>query len=158
MLVVVLKELGEGAIHPSERSSGCPPPCSQRARCGERNVPLGPLTASCSPVGDRGRLVPSALLVVSAGETAEAPTPMHVHNRASTPSLGGREGIKGSGVSRHPEGKWIIPSFLSYCRKGNYTPKPSTARAGKFIAFSSGRTMLWQHRLPPADVFEDPWV
>ncbi len=127
------------STHPSGRAAVLgvvPPPCSQRARCGKRNVPLGPLTASCSPVGGKGRLVPSTLAMMSAGETVEAPAPMHAHNRASTSSLGGREGIEGSGVSRCPEGNWRIPSFLyySYRRKGKNTPKPSTARAGRFLS------------------------
>jgi hypothetical protein len=113
---------------------------------------LRTLTALCSPVGGKGRLVPSTLLTVSAGETVEAPAPMHAHNGASMPSLCGRKGIKGSGMSRRPEGNWRIPSFLyySYRRKGNNTPKPSTARAGQFLSlFQAGEQCYGNATSPP---------
>ena len=67
-------------------------------------MPLGPLTALCFPIGGTGRLGPLTLLMVSVGETIKAPVQMHVHNGASMPSFGGREGIKGSGVSHRPKG------------------------------------------------------
>ena len=128
------------STHPSDRAAALgdiPPPCSRMAQCGKRNVPLGSLTASCSPVGGKGRLVQSTLLMVLAGETVEAPVPMHAHNRASTPSRGGREGIEGSSMSRRSEGIWRIPSFLyySYHKKRKNTPKPSTSRVGQFYCF-----------------------
>ena len=149
------KESGKGAIHPSEwlcgRAWGHSPPCSRRARCGERNVPWGPLTASCSPVGGKGRLVLSTLLMVCVGKTVKAPTPMHAHNGASMPSLGGREDIKGSGVSRRPGGNWRILSFLYYFyrRKENNTPKPSTVRAGQFSLLFKGANNAMATPPPP---------
>jgi hypothetical protein len=73
------------------------------------------------------------------------------------PSRGGREGI-GTGVSRRPEGNWRIPSFLyySYRRKGNNTPKLSTARAGGFLLHcQAGKRVAMQHCLPPAENIGD---
>ncbi len=105
------------STHTSDRAAVCgdfPPPCSQRARGGERNMPLGPPMASCSPVGGKGRLVPTTWVSLSAAETAEAPARMPVHIRASMPSRGGREGIDGTGVSRCPEAHRMWASFLYY--------------------------------------------
>ena len=117
-----------------------PPPCSRRTRGGKREMLLGPPMAACSPVGGGGRLFPATLESESTGEMVEVPVRMPAHSRASTPSCGGREGI-GTGVSRRPEGNWRIPSFLyySYRRKGNNTPKPSTARAGRFLSLFQAR-------------------
>ena len=78
------------------------------------NVPLGPLMASCSPVCGRGRLVLLTVVRLSAGETVKAPSRMPAHDRASTPSRGGREGITGTGVSCRPEAIRRNASFLYY--------------------------------------------
>jgi hypothetical protein len=91
-----------------------PPPCSQRAQGGERNMLLGPPMASCSPVGGKGRLVPTTWVSLSTAKTVKAPVWMPVHIRASTPSCGGREGIDGTGVSRRPEAHRMRASFLYY--------------------------------------------
>jgi hypothetical protein len=98
-------------------------------------MPLGPLMASCSPVGGEGRLFPATLESVSMGEMVEMPAQMPAHSRASTPSRGGREGIRTS-VSRRPEANHRIASFLyySYRRKGNNTIKPSTASRGTILS------------------------
>jgi hypothetical protein len=152
---------GEGAIDPYERSCGrvwgLPPPCLRRTQGGEREMPLGPPMASCSPVGGGGRLFPATLESESTGEMVEVPARMPAHSRASTPSRDGREGI-GTGVSRCPKGNWRIPSFLyySYCRKGNNTPKPSIARAGRFLLLCQvGKGVAMQRRLPPAENIGD---
>ena len=113
--------------------------------------------ASCSPVGGGGRLFPVTLESELTGEMVQVPAQMPAHSRASTPSRGGREGI-GTGVSRRPEGNWRIPSFLyySYRRKGNNTPKPSTARAGRFLLLcQAGKRVAMQRRLPPAENIGD---
>ena len=85
--------------------------------------------ASCSPVGCKGRLVPAALFSLASVETVEAPMRMPAQGGAATPSCGGREGINGSGVSRRPEANCRNASFVYYSfqRKGNNTPKLSTA-------------------------------
>ncbi len=98
----------EGAINPYEQSCGrvrgLPPPCSQRVRSEERNVPPEPPPkASCSPVGGEGRLVPTSLLKVALAKTVEAPARMPALGGATTPSCGGREGIVRTGVSRSSE-------------------------------------------------------
>ena len=77
-------------------------------------MPLGPLMASCSPIGGKGRLVPTTWVSLLTAETVEAPPRMHAHIRASTPSCGGREGIDGTGVSRPPEAHRMWASFLYY--------------------------------------------
>ncbi len=110
------------STHISDRATrleDIPPPCLQIAQGGKRNLPPGLPRASCSPVGGKGRLVPPTLAMMLAGETVEAPTRMPAHDGATTPSLGGREGIVGTGVSRRPEANRRIASFLyySYCRK-----------------------------------------
>ena len=136
-----------------------PPPCSQKTRRCEGNmmalmpqrrwarVPsthpsdmVGPLEpraserwpkASCSPVVGKGRLVPTTLFSLSSGETVEAPARMPAQGRAATPSRGGREGIDGSGVSRHPEANCRNASFVYYssCRKRNNTLNYSSTAA-----------------------------
>jgi hypothetical protein len=50
------------STHTSDRAAACgdfPPPCSRRTRGGEREMPLGPPMASCSPFGGGGRLFPA---------------------------------------------------------------------------------------------------
>ena len=139
-----------------------PPPCSCGPWSGEGDTmpreledllwPEDPV-ASCSPVVGKGRLGPTTLLRVASVETVEAPARMPAQGGAATPSRGGREGI-GTGVSRCPDGNWRIPSFLyySYRRKGNNTPKPSTARAGRFLLLcQAGKRVAMQRRLPPAE-------
>ncbi len=91
-----------------------PPPCLQRAQGGKRNMPLGPPMASCSPVGGKGRLVPTTWVSLSMAETVEAPVRMPAHVWASTPSRGGREGINGTGVSHCPEAHRMWASILYY--------------------------------------------
>ncbi len=103
--------------HTSDRAAACgdfPPPCSQRAQGGKRNMPLGPPMALCSPVGGKGRLVLTTLVSLLMAETVEAPARMPVHIQASTPSRGGREGIDGTGVSHCPEAHRMWASFLYY--------------------------------------------
>ncbi len=75
---------------------------------------LGPPMALCSPVGGKGRLVLTTWVSLSTAETVEAPAWMPVHIRASMPSRGGREGIDGTGVSRHPEAHRMWAAFLYY--------------------------------------------
>ncbi len=132
------------STHTSNRAAACgdfPPPCLRRTRGGEREMPLGPPMASCSPVGGGGRLFPATLESESTGEMVKVPARMPAHGRALTPSCGGREGI-GTGVSRCPEANRRIASFLyySYRRKGNSTIKPSTATCGTIILlFQAGK-------------------
>jgi hypothetical protein len=126
------------STHMSNRTAECgdfPPPCSRRTQGGEREMPLGPPMASCSPVGGRGRLFLATLESESTGEMVEVPARMPAHGRASTPSRGGREGI-GTGMSHRPEANRRIASFLyySYHRKGNSTIKPSTATCGTILS------------------------
>jgi hypothetical protein len=77
-------------------------------------MPLGLPMASCSPVGGKGRLVPTTWVSLLSAETVEAPARMPAHIRASTSSCGGREGIDGTGVSRRPEAHRMRASFLYY--------------------------------------------
>ncbi len=110
------------STHTSDRATplkDIPPPCLRIARGGERNLPPRLPRASCSPVGGKGRLVLPTLAMMLAGETVEAPTRMPANDGVTTPSLGGREGIVGTGVSCRPEANRRIASFLyySYCRK-----------------------------------------
>jgi hypothetical protein len=91
-----------------------PPPCLRRARGSERNMPLGPPMALCSPVGGKGRLVPMTWVSLSTAETVEAPAQMPAHIWASMPSCGGREGIDGTGMSSRPEAHRTGASFLYY--------------------------------------------
>ncbi len=131
-----------------------PPPCSRRTQGGEREMPLGPPMASCSPVGGRGRLFPETLESESTGEMVEVPARMPAHGRASTPSRGGREGI-GTGVSRRPEANRRIASFLyySYRRKGNSTVKLSTATCGTILSlFQAGKQRNGSAASPPLSV------
>ncbi len=131
-----------------------PPPCLQRAQSCKGSVPLGPPTASCCPVGGKGRLVPTTWVSLSTAETVEAPVQMSAHIRASAPSHGGREGINGTGVSRCPEANRRIASFVyySYCRnRKKYTKTINCTNGTIFIAISSRGTMQWQRRLPPAE-------
>jgi hypothetical protein len=129
---------------PSTLASDCaaalvefPPPCLQRAQSGKGNVPLGPPPALCSPVGGKGRLVPTTWVSLSMTETVEAPMPvwMPVDNQASTPSCGGREGIDGSSVSHCPEANCRSALFMyySYCRNRKKYTKSSTTQAGQFL-------------------------
>jgi hypothetical protein len=128
---------------PSTLASNCaaalmdfPPPCLQRAQGGEGSVPLGPPMASCSPVGGKGRLVPTTWVSLSTAEMVEAPVRMPAHNWAPKPSRGGREGINGTGVSHRPEANHGIASFVYYSHHkkiGKNTPKPSTAQAEQFL-------------------------
>jgi hypothetical protein len=119
-----------------------PPPCSQRARGGKRNVPLEPPMASCSPVGGKGRLVPMTWVGLSTAETVEAPARMPAHIWASTPSCGGREGIDGTGVSRRPEANSRIASYVNYYsyrrNRKKYTKTINRSSGTIFIAISSG--------------------
>jgi hypothetical protein len=131
-----------------------PPPCSQRVQSGKGSVPLGPPTASCSPVGGKGRLVPTTWVSLSMAEMVEAPARMPAHIWASTPSHGWREGIDGTGVSHRPEVNCRFASFVyySYGRNRKKYPKTINRVSGTiFIAFSSGQTTQWQRRLPPAE-------
>ncbi len=126
------------STHTSDCADACgdfPLPCLRRTQGDEREMPLGPPMASCSPVGGGGRLFPATPESELAGEMVKVPAWMSAHSRASTPSRGGREGI-GTGVSRHPEANCRIASFLyySYCRKGNNTIKPSTATCGTILS------------------------
>jgi hypothetical protein len=77
-------------------------------------MPLGPPIALCSPVGGKGRLVPTTWVSLSMAEMVKAAAQMPVHIWASTPSCGGREGIDGTGVSRRPEAHRMWASFLYY--------------------------------------------
>jgi hypothetical protein len=119
-----------------------PPPC-----CGEGSVPLRPLTALCSPVGGKGRLVPMTWVSLLMTEKVEAPAQMPAHNWMSMPSCGGREGISVSGVSHRPEANCRNASFMyySYRRNRNHQPR----KRDNFIAFLSRQTMQWQHRFSP---------
>ncbi len=142
------------STHTSDRAAACgdfPPPCSRRTRGGEREMPLGPPMALCSPFGGGGRLFPATPEIVSTGEMVEVPARMPVHIRASTPSCGGREGI-GTGVSRRPEANHRIASFLyySYRRKGNSTSKPSPATCGTILSlFQAGEQRDGNAASPP---------
>jgi hypothetical protein len=91
-----------------------PPPCLPRAQSGKGSVPLGPPTASCSPVGGKRRLVPTTWVSLLTAETVKAPVRMPAHIWMSMPSHGGREGINGTGVSRHPEANRRFASFVYY--------------------------------------------
>jgi hypothetical protein len=130
-----------------------PPPCLQRAQGGKRNVLLGPPMVSCSPVGGKGRLVPTTWVCLLMAEMVEAPTRMPAHIWASTPSRGGREGINGTGVSRPPEANCRIASFVyySYHRNRKKYTKTINHASGTFIPISSGQTTQWQRPLPPAE-------
>jgi hypothetical protein len=104
------------------------------------------------PDGDGGRLYLATPMSASTGETVDAPARMPARNGASTPSLGGREGIW-TGMSRCPEAIRRIASFLYYSsrRKGNKTIKHQPRKRDNFKAFSSGLTTQWQRRLHPAE-------
>ena len=125
---------------PSTRWSG---PVDPRTQVGPLvpKAPEGQPMASCSPAGGGGRLFPATPESKSTGEMVEVPARMPAHSGASTPSCGGREGIR-TGMSRRPEANRRIASFLyySYRRKGNNTIKPSTAQAGRFLLlFQAGK-------------------
>ena len=81
------------------------------------------LMALCSPVGGKGRLVPTTLYGLASGEMVEAPVRMPAQGGAATPSCGGREGIDGSGVSHRPEVNRRNASLVYYSshRKRNNT-------------------------------------
>jgi hypothetical protein len=144
----------EGDINPCKRlcghAHGLSPPCLQRARKG--SVPLGPPTASCSPVGGKGRLVPTTWVSLLTADTVKAPARMPAHIRAPTPSCGGREGIDGTGVSRHPEAncRFALFMYYSYCRnRKKYTETINRTSGMIFITFSSRQMAQWQCHLPP---------
>jgi hypothetical protein len=145
------------STHTSDHAAACgdfPPPCSRRTRGGEREMPLGPPMASCSPVGGGGRLFPATPEIVSTGEMVKMPARMPAHSGASTPSCGGREAI-GTGVSRRPEANRRIASFLyySYRSKGNSTMKPSTATCGTILSlFQAGKQRDGNAASPPLSV------
>jgi hypothetical protein len=132
------------STHTSNRAAAhgdIPPPCSQRAQGGKRNVPLGPPMASCSPVDGKGRLVPITWVSLSMAETVKAPAWMPAHNWVSMPSRGGREGIDGTGVSCCPEANHRVASFLYYSYSRNrkkYTQTINRASGTIFIAFQVG--------------------
>jgi hypothetical protein len=115
-------------------------------------VLLGPQTALCSPVGGKGRLVPTTWVSLLTAKTVKAPACMPVHNWASTPSCGGREGIDGSSMSRCLEANCRNASFVyySYCRNRKKTLKPSTAQAGQFLSlFQAGEQCNGNATSPP---------
>ncbi len=115
-------------------------------------MPLGPLMASCSPVGGKGRLVPTTWVSLSAAKTVEVSVWMPVHIWASMPSCGGREGINGMGVSHCPEANRSIASFVYYSNRRNRKKihrNHQLRKRDNFYRFSSGRTMQWQCCLPP---------
>jgi hypothetical protein len=149
--------MGEGAINPCKQSCGqiwgLPPPCLQRAQGGERNVTLGPPMASCSPVGGKGRLVPTTWVSLLTAEMVEVPARMPAHIRTSMPSRGGREGIDGTSVSHCPEANRRVASFVYYSYHRNLKKYTETNRASGmiFIALSSGQMTRWRCRLPPAE-------
>jgi hypothetical protein len=145
------------STHTSDRAAACgdfPPPSLRRTRGGEREMPLGPPMASCSPVGGGGRLFPATPESESTGEMVKVPAQMPAHSRASTPSRGGREGI-GTGVSHRPEANRRIASFLyySYRRKGNNTIKSSTAQGGRILSlYQAGKQRDGNAASPPLSV------
>ena len=121
--------------------------------------------ASCSPIVGKGRLVPTTLFGLSSGETVEAPARMPAQGGAAKTSRGGREGIDGSGVSRRPEANRINASFVYYSSRRkkeiiHFINHQQLRRACGtiFITCSSGRTMLWLRRLPPAEDLGIVWV
>ncbi len=115
-------------------------------------MPLGPPMASCSPVGGKGRLVPTTWVSLLAAETVEAPARMPARNCASTPSCGGREGINETGVSRCPETNRRIASFVYYSYRRNrkkYTETINRASGTIFIAFQAGERRYGNAASPP---------
>ncbi len=108
-------------------------------------MPLGLPMALCSPVGGKGRLVPTTWVSQSMAETVKVPTRMPAHIWASTPSHGGREGINGTGVSHRPEAHRMWVSFLYYSFVDEVIIYITINRNVRddFIAFSSGRTTRW---------------
>jgi hypothetical protein len=129
-----------------------PPPCLQRAKSGKGSVPLGPLMALCSPVGGKGRLVPTTWESLTMAETVEAPTRMPAHTWMSTPSQGGREGIDETGVSHFPEANCRVASFVYYsnCRNRKNTLKPLTTQVGQFLLlFQVGKQCNGNAASPP---------
>jgi hypothetical protein len=127
-------------------------PSTQRSSPVDPRTQVGPLVpkapegqpmALCSSACGGGRLFPATLESGSTGEMAEVPARMPAHIGASTPSRGGREGIR-TGVSRRPF------LYYSYRRKGNNTIKPSTARAGRFLLlFQAGERRNGNTASPP---------
>jgi hypothetical protein len=140
------------ASNPAATLVDFPPSCLQRAQSCKGCVPLGPPTASCSPVGGKGRLVPTTWVSLSMAETVKAPAQMPAHIWASTPSHGGREGIDGTGVSHRPEANRRFASFVYYSYHRNrgkkYTEAINRSR-DNFYRFFKQQTTQWQHRLPP---------
>ncbi len=135
------------STHTRDRAAVCgdfPPPCLQRARGGKRNMPLGPPMASCSPVGGGGRLFPATPESESTAEMVEVPARMPAHSRVSTPSRGGREGIR-TGVSHRPEANRRIASFctIPIVEKEIIQLNHQPRLRDNFIAFSSRRTTRW---------------
>jgi hypothetical protein len=103
---------------------------------------VGPPTALCSPVGGKGRLVPTTWVSLLMAETVTVPDWMPAHNWVSMPSCGGREGIDGSGVSHCPETNRRNASFVyySYCRNRKKYTKTINCASGKIILhFQAGK-------------------
>ncbi len=98
-------------------------------------MPLGPLTALCSPVVGKGRLVPMTWVSLLTAEMIEAPAQMPTHNWASRPSRGGREGINGTGMSHRSEANRRIASFVyySYCRNRKKCTGTINHASGTFL-------------------------
>jgi hypothetical protein len=70
------------------------------------------------------------LFGLSSGETVKVPVRMPAQGGAATPSRGGREGIDGSCVSRHPEANRRNASCVYYSsrkKRNNTLNKSSTA-------------------------------
>jgi hypothetical protein len=59
--------------------------------------------ALCSPVGGKGRLVPTTWVRMLTAEMVKEPAWMPAQNWASMPSHFGREGIDGTSVSHPPK-------------------------------------------------------
>ncbi len=120
-------------------------------------MPLGPPMALCSPVGGKGRLVPTTWVSLLMAEMIEAPMRMLAHIRASTLSRGGKEGIDGTGVSRRPEAHRVWASFFKYYSFVdkviiyiNHQPQ----RAGRFYCFfkRANNAMVMPPPPPPLSV------
>ncbi len=115
-------------------------------------MPLGPLMALCSPVGGKGRLVPTTWVSLSMAERVKVAVWMPARNRASMPSCGGREGIDGTGMSCRPEANCRIASFVyySYSRNGKkYTKTINRASGTILITFQAGEHCNGNVASPP---------
>ncbi len=115
-------------------------------------MPLGLPMASCSPVGGKGRLVPTTWVSLLTAEMVKAPARMPAHNWASMPSRGGSEGIDGTGVSHRPEANRRIVSFVYYSNHRNrkkYTKTINHASGTIFISFQAGECPNGNAASPP---------